>query len=69
MLILGWTTNDYRGPKAWAALWSADDTPELREAAARHIAKDKLENAVLRWRDNSMSVANAKAQIITSLKL
>ncbi len=67
MLIIGWTTNDYRGPKAWAAYWSTDDTSKLRDDAARYIKTYKLENAVLRWRDDTTPIEEAKRQVAASL--
>jgi hypothetical protein len=67
MLILGWTTNDLRGRRAYAALWSNHDSPAQRASAMDYIQRRKLENAVLRWRDDKMELAEAKRQIIKSL--
>jgi hypothetical protein len=46
MLILGWETNDWRGRKVWAALWTNDDTPALRDDARRYLAEHKLDGDV-----------------------
>jgi hypothetical protein len=61
MLILGWTTKHYRGESIDAALWSNDDTAELREKAANYIAVYSLDNGIVMSYPRSMKLAEAKA--------
>lgn len=65
MIVIGWKTNDYRGPKAWAALWSYENTPSMMARAIAHAGT--LDHAIVREHGDDYSLAKAKADLIDIL--
>lgn len=66
MLILGWRTNDDRGAKKWAALWSVCDTPASLAAARRYMRDGRLDGYVFA-KDNRKDLTAAKAEVLADL--
>jgi hypothetical protein len=63
VIIIGWKTHDYRGPRTWAALWAHEDTEGNVEAALRHNAKQGHEPSIVRTFPDFMSLADAKRRV------